>query len=64
MELESIFVLVHCSSLNLFLTNIFSVVYHVKNETHDLRQVVPVHNSHVIALSQVCPNNLNGCILT
>lgn len=40
--------------------------YHYRkcqNETHDLRQVVPVHNSHVIALSQVCPNNLNGCIL-
>ncbi|KAE8676273.1 Helicase/SANT-associated, putative isoform 2 [Hibiscus syriacus] len=30
----------------------------------DLKQIVPVHNSHVIALSQVCPNNLNGGILT
>ncbi|XP_039032556.1 chromatin modification-related protein EAF1 B-like isoform X1 [Hibiscus syriacus] len=29
-----------------------------------LKQIVPVHNSHVIAISQVCPNNLNGGILT
>ncbi|KAE8692146.1 Detected protein of confused Function [Hibiscus syriacus] len=30
----------------------------------DSKQIVPVHNSHVIALSQVCPNNLNGGVLT
>ncbi|KAK7286817.1 hypothetical protein RJT34_22080 [Clitoria ternatea] len=33
-------------------------------ENQDLKQLVPVHNSHVIALSQVCPNNLNGGLLT
>ncbi|TYJ23746.1 hypothetical protein E1A91_A08G213900v1 [Gossypium mustelinum] len=32
--------------------------------SQDLKQIVPVHNSHVIALSQVCPNNLNGGALT
>ncbi|KAK5813463.1 chromatin modification-related protein EAF1 B-like isoform X3 [Gossypium arboreum] len=32
--------------------------------SQDLKQIVPVHNSHVIALSQVCPNNLNGGVLT
>ncbi|CAI0561060.1 unnamed protein product [Linum tenue] len=34
-----------------------------QNDTQDPKQI-PVHNSHVIALSQVCPNNLNGSILT
>ncbi|TYG58711.1 hypothetical protein ES288_D08G244400v1 [Gossypium darwinii] len=32
--------------------------------SQDLKQIVPVHNSHVIALKQVCPNNLNGGVLT
>nr|KJB26102.1 hypothetical protein B456_004G226000 [Gossypium raimondii] len=31
--------------------------------SQDLKQIVPVHNSHV-ALSQVCSNNLNGGVLT
>ncbi|KAK2649152.1 hypothetical protein Ddye_016641 [Dipteronia dyeriana] len=35
-----------------------------QNDNQDSRQPVAVHNSHVIALSQVCPNNLNGSILT
>ncbi|WJX81703.1 hypothetical protein P8452_64551 [Trifolium repens] len=35
-----------------------------QNDSQDLKQLAPVHNSHVIALSQVCPNNLNGGLLT
>ncbi|PON97818.1 Octamer-binding transcription factor [Trema orientale] len=35
-----------------------------QSENQDLKQIAPVHNSHVIALSQVCPNNLNGGVLT
>ncbi|KAK8688612.1 hypothetical protein V6N13_087366 [Hibiscus sabdariffa] len=35
-----------------------------QHDNQDLKQIVPVHNSHVIALSQVCPNNLNGGVLT
>ncbi|XP_054782883.1 chromatin modification-related protein EAF1 B-like isoform X1 [Prosopis cineraria] len=35
-----------------------------QNDIQDLKQIVPVHNSHVIALTQVCPNNLNGVLLT
>ncbi|XP_057437066.1 chromatin modification-related protein EAF1 B-like isoform X4 [Lotus japonicus] len=35
-----------------------------QNDNQDLKQLTPVHNSHVIALSQVCPNNLNGGVLT
>ncbi|GMJ09005.1 hypothetical protein like AT3G24880 [Hibiscus trionum] len=35
-----------------------------QHDNRDLKQIVPVHNSHVIALSQVCPNNLNGGVLT
>ncbi|XP_004514270.1 chromatin modification-related protein EAF1 B-like isoform X2 [Cicer arietinum] len=35
-----------------------------QNDNQDLKQLAPVHNSHVIALSQVCPNNLNGGLLT
>ncbi|KAL5794794.1 hypothetical protein ACOSP7_003388 [Xanthoceras sorbifolium] len=35
-----------------------------QNDNQDPRQIVAVHDSHVIALSQVCPNNLNGSILT
>ncbi|QCE11560.1 E1A-binding protein [Vigna unguiculata] len=31
---------------------------------NDNQPLVPVHNSHVFALSQICPNNLNGSILT
>ncbi|KAE9618018.1 putative nucleoplasmin ATPase transcription factor MYB-HB-like family [Lupinus albus] len=35
-----------------------------QNNNQDLKQLVPIHNSHVIALSQVFPNNLNGGVLT
>ncbi|KAL2957502.1 hypothetical protein AAZX31_18G153700 [Glycine max] len=31
---------------------------------NDNQPLVPVHNSHVFALSQICPNNLNGSVLT
>ncbi|CAN6967744.1 unnamed protein product, partial [Brassica rapa subsp. trilocularis] len=30
----------------------------------DPKQIVPVHNSQVMALSHVFPNNLNGSVLT
>ncbi|TKY66125.1 Chromatin modification-related protein EAF1 A [Spatholobus suberectus] len=32
-----------------------------QNDIQDLKQLVPVHNSHV---PQICPNNLNGGVLT
>ncbi|XP_042513267.1 chromatin modification-related protein EAF1 B-like isoform X2 [Macadamia integrifolia] len=35
-----------------------------QNDNQELKQIAPVHNSHIIALSQVCPNNLNGGTLT
>ncbi|KAI4304569.1 hypothetical protein MLD38_040059 [Melastoma candidum] len=35
----------------------------MQNESHDVKQMA-VHNSHFVALSQVCPNNLNGVVLT
>lgn len=35
-----------------------------QSDNQDLKQIATVHNSHVIALSQVCPNNLNGGFLT
>ena len=35
-----------------------------QNDNQDLKQLATMHNSHVIALSQVCPNNLNGGLLT
>ncbi|XP_044494241.1 chromatin modification-related protein EAF1 B-like isoform X2 [Mangifera indica] len=35
-----------------------------QNDNQDLRQIVAVHNSHVLALSQVCPNNLSGAVPT
>lgn len=35
----------------------------IQNENQDPKQI-PVHNSHFVALSQVCPNNLNGVVLT
>ncbi|KAK8570007.1 hypothetical protein V6N13_002714 [Hibiscus sabdariffa] len=35
-----------------------------QHDNQDPKQIVPVHNSHVIALSQVCLNNLNGGVLT
>ncbi|XP_061367832.1 chromatin modification-related protein EAF1 B-like isoform X2 [Gastrolobium bilobum] len=46
--------------------NIGQKQHYLKNQIDkkDLKQLVPVHNSHVIALSQVCPNNLNGGLLT
>ncbi|XWS31278.1 hypothetical protein CRYUN_Cryun23aG0063500 [Craigia yunnanensis] len=34
-----------------------------QHDNQDPKQIVPVHNSHVIALSKVCPNNLNGGVL-
>ncbi|XP_048607050.1 chromatin modification-related protein EAF1 A isoform X1 [Brassica napus] len=35
-----------------------------QNDGRDSKQIVPVHNSQVMALSQVFPNNLNGGVLT
>nr|KJB10958.1 hypothetical protein B456_001G233800 [Gossypium raimondii] len=35
-----------------------------QHDNQDLKQIVPVHNSHVKSLSEVCPNNLNGGVLT
>ncbi|KAH1129053.1 hypothetical protein J1N35_000431 [Gossypium stocksii] len=35
-----------------------------QHDNQDLKQIVPVHNSHVMSLSQVSPNNLNGGVLT
>uniref|UniRef100_A0A2N9I759 Myb-like domain-containing protein n=1 Tax=Fagus sylvatica TaxID=28930 RepID=A0A2N9I759_FAGSY len=35
-----------------------------QSDNQDPKQIASVHNSHVVALSQVCPNNLNGGILT
>ncbi|CAN8268555.1 unnamed protein product [Cochlearia groenlandica] len=35
-----------------------------QNDSRDSKQIVPVHNSQVMALSQVFPNNLNGGVLT
>ncbi|KAJ7950438.1 chromatin modification-related protein EAF1 B-like [Quillaja saponaria] len=35
-----------------------------QNDNQDHKQIAPVHNSHVISVSQVCPNNLNGGFLT
>ncbi|XP_012490842.1 chromatin modification-related protein EAF1 B isoform X8 [Gossypium raimondii] len=35
-----------------------------QHDNQDPKQIVPVHNSHVIALSPVCPNKLNGGVLT
>ncbi|KAK7287343.1 hypothetical protein RIF29_00614 [Crotalaria pallida] len=36
----------------------------MQNDDQDLKHLAPIHNSHVIALSQVFPNNLNGALLT
>ncbi|OQU87040.1 hypothetical protein SORBI_3003G196300 [Sorghum bicolor] len=35
-----------------------------KGEIQELRQINPLHTSHVFALSQACPGNLSGVILT
>nr|CAD1828645.1 unnamed protein product [Ananas comosus var. bracteatus] len=35
-----------------------------QNEGRELKQITPAHTSHVVALSQVCPNNLGGGVLT
>ncbi|CAH8276964.1 unnamed protein product [Arabidopsis lyrata] len=36
----------------------------IQNDGRDPKQIVPVHNSQVMALSHVFPNNLNGGVLT
>lgn len=35
-----------------------------KGEIHELRQINPLHTSHVFAVSQACPGNLSGVPLT
>ncbi|CAN6193213.1 unnamed protein product [Urochloa humidicola] len=35
-----------------------------KGEIQELRQINPLHTSHVFALSQACPGNLSGVLLT
>ncbi|KAF2549850.1 hypothetical protein F2Q68_00034631 [Brassica cretica] len=47
-----------CFCLSATVSSIF------KNDGRDPKQIVPVHNSQVMALSQVFPNNLNGGVLT
>ncbi|KAI3960659.1 hypothetical protein MKX01_003833 [Papaver californicum] len=36
----------------------------IQSDNQDQKQTASVHNSHVLALSQVCPNNLTGGPLT
>ncbi|CAL5049927.1 unnamed protein product [Urochloa decumbens] len=36
---------------------------HRKGEIQELRQINPLHTSHVFALSQACPGNLSGVLL-
>ncbi|MCL7026019.1 hypothetical protein MKW94_030186 [Papaver nudicaule] len=36
----------------------------IQSDSQDQKQTASVHNSHVLALSQVCPNNLTGGPLT
>ncbi|CAL4966654.1 unnamed protein product [Urochloa decumbens] len=36
---------------------------HRKGELQELRQINPLHTSHVFALSQACPGNLSGVLL-
>nr|XP_010917964.1 chromatin modification-related protein EAF1 B isoform X2 [Elaeis guineensis] len=35
-----------------------------QNDNQEPKQITPIHSSHMVALSQVCPNNLTGGILT
>ncbi|PKA63353.1 E1A-binding protein p400 [Apostasia shenzhenica] len=35
-----------------------------QNGSQELKQIIPAHSSHVFALSQACPNNLSGPILS
>ncbi|KAL5706386.1 hypothetical protein ACHQM5_024563 [Ranunculus cassubicifolius] len=35
----------------------------IQSDSQGLK-IMPVHNSHLVAISQVCPNNLSGTILT
>ncbi|KAH9622601.1 hypothetical protein KSS87_021568, partial [Heliosperma pusillum] len=35
-----------------------------KNDNQDLKHIAPAHGSHVLSLSQVIPNNVNGGVLT
>ncbi|KAL6615442.1 hypothetical protein ACP70R_037712 [Stipagrostis hirtigluma subsp. patula] len=35
-----------------------------KGEIQEVRQINPLHNSHVLAISQACPGNLSGGVLT
>ncbi|KAK9757174.1 hypothetical protein RND81_01G145600 [Saponaria officinalis] len=35
-----------------------------KNDHQDMRQIASAHSSHVLSLSQVIPNNVNGGVLT
>ncbi|KAF8670989.1 hypothetical protein HU200_050262 [Digitaria exilis] len=35
-----------------------------KGEIQELRQINPLHTSHIFALSQACPGNLSGVLLT
>nr|XP_010932960.2 chromatin modification-related protein EAF1 B [Elaeis guineensis] len=34
-----------------------------QNDNREPKQITPAHSSHMVALSQVCPNNLTGSIL-
>lgn len=35
-----------------------------QSDNQDLKQIGAIHNSHAVAISQVCANNLNGGVLT
>lgn len=46
--------------LSTHITCFFFPSFSAKNDNQDPKQLQQPHSSHAFALSQVCPNNLNG----
>lgn len=49
-----------CMELSFSFIYFIFFYFYCKNECQDPKQLQPPHGSHMLALTQACPNNLNG----
>ncbi|URD79462.1 HSA [Musa troglodytarum] len=64
-EDQALVVLVHDMGPNWELvSDAINSTLQFKNDNQEQKPMTPAHTSHVVALSHVCPNNVNGGILT
>jgi hypothetical protein len=52
------------NNFNCILLYLMVMPFIMKGNRQELKPIMQPHSSHVITLSQACPNNISGCTLT